>query len=109
MDGKRIEAFSDGFLAIIITIMILEFDIPKGDTFESLKQMIPHIVVYTLSFFVIAILWNNHHHLLKLVKKANNMILWKNHLLLFSISMIPFATGWLGESDFEGDTVATEW
>jgi uncharacterized membrane protein len=100
MNKNRLEAFSDGVLAIIITIMVLEFSVPKGHTFEDIKPLLPKVLGYILSFIYIAIYWNNHHHLLQTVKKVNGKILWANMHLLFWLSLIPFSTAWLGESNF---------
>lgn len=100
MNKNRLEAFSDGVLAIIITIMVLEFTVPKGHTFEDIKPLLPKILGYILSFIYIAIYWNNHHHLMHTVKKVNGKILWANLHLLFWLSLIPFSTAWLGESSF---------
>jgi uncharacterized membrane protein len=100
MNKNRLEAFSDGVLAIIITIMVLEFNVPKGYTFEDLRPLLPKVLGYILSFIYVAIYWNNHHHLLQTVKKVNGKILWANMHLLFWLSLIPFSTAWLGESSF---------
>lgn len=100
MKKNRLEAFSDGVLAIIITIMVLEFSVPNGQTFEDIKPLIPKVLGYLLSFIYLAIYWNNHHHLLHTVKKVNGKILWANMHLLFWLSLIPFSTAWLGESSF---------
>lgn len=106
METKRIEAFSDGFFSIIITIMVLELSLPQGNTFADLKQVLPMLYIYAFSFIVIAILWNNHHHMLYLAKCGGSKIMWKNHILLFMISLIPFATKWVGENNFSGNTVS---
>ena len=100
MKKSRLEAFSDGVLAIIITIMVLEIKVPEGDNFSSLKPLIPIAVSYLLSFLYIGIYWNNHHHMLHTVKYVNGKILWANMHLLFWLSLIPFATGWMGENKF---------
>jgi uncharacterized membrane protein len=100
MKKNRLEAFSDGVLAIIITIMVLEFSVPEGHTFNDLKPLLPKVLGYILSFIYIAIYWNNHHHLMHTVEKVNGKILWANMHLLFWLSLIPFATAWLGESEF---------
>ena len=100
MKKNRLEAFSDGVLAIIITIMVLEFSVPEGTTFNDLKPLLPKVLGYILSFIYIAIYWNNHHHLMHTVEKVNGKILWANMHLLFWLSLIPFATAWLGESHF---------
>jgi len=100
MNKNRLEAFSDGVLAIIITIMILEIKAPEDDSFESLKPLIPVILSYVLSFVYVGIYWNNHHHMLHVVKKVNGSILWSNLFLLFWLSLIPFGTSWIGEHHF---------
>jgi uncharacterized membrane protein len=96
MTKGRMEAFSDGVLAIIITIMVLELKEPEGYTFEALKPIIPSLISYVLSFIYIGIYWNNHHHLLHAVKQIKGNVLWYNMLLLFWLSLVPFATGWVG-------------
>lgn len=100
MNKNRLEAFSDGVLAIIITIMVLELKVPRGDTLETLKPLIPIFLNYVLSFLYIGIYWNNHHHLLHACRKITAKILWSNLHLLFWLSLLPFATGWLGENHF---------
>jgi uncharacterized membrane protein len=100
MNKTRLEAFSDGVLAIIITIMILEIKAPENDSFESLKPLIPVFLSYVLSFVYIGIYWNNHHHMFQVVKKISGSILWSNLFLLFWLSLIPFATSWIGEHHF---------
>jgi uncharacterized membrane protein len=100
MNKTRIEAFSDGVLAIIITIMVLEIKAPEEDSFESLKHLIPVFLSYVLSFIYVGIYWNNHHHMFQVVKKVNGSILWGNLFLLFWLSLIPFATSWIGEHHF---------
>lgn len=100
MHKNRLEAFSDGVLAIIITIMILEIKVPKESTFESLKPLIPVVLSYVLSFVYVGIYWNNHHHMFQVAKKVNGSILWGNLFLLFWLSLIPFATSWIGEQHF---------
>ncbi len=100
MHKGRLEAFSDGVLAIIITIMVLELKVPHGADLASLRPLIPVFLSYLLSFIYIGIYWNNHHHLLQAVKGVNGPILWANLHLLFWLSMIPFATGWMGENHF---------
>lgn len=100
MNKNRLEAFSDGVLAIIITIMILEIKVPEDNSFESLKPLIPVILSYVLSFVYVGIYWNNHHHMLQAVKKVNGSILWGNLFLLFWLSLIPFGTSWIGSQDF---------
>lgn len=100
MNKTRIEAFSDGVLAIIITIMVLELRAPHGQTLESLTALIPTFLSYSLSFIYIGIYWSNHHHLLHAAKKINGKMMWANLHLLFWLSLIPFTTSWLGESHF---------
>lgn len=100
MNKSRIEAFSDGVLAIIITIMILEIKVPNVNTFESLQPLIPVFISYVLSFIYVGIYWNNHHHLLQATKNVNGKVLWANLLLLFWLSLIPFATSWVGAQHF---------
>lgn len=100
MNKTRLEAFSDGVLAIIITIMVLELKIPHGTDWTALKPLLPIFLSYVLSFIYIGIYWNNHHHLLQATKQINGKILWANLHLLFWLSLIPFATGWMGENHF---------
>ncbi len=100
MNKNRLEAFSDGVLAIIITIMILEIRVPENNTFESLRPLIPVVLSYVLSFAYVGIYWNNHHHMFQVVKKVNGSILWGNLFLLFWLSLIPFATNWIGSQHF---------
>jgi len=103
---NRLEAFSDGVIAIIITIMVLEMKVPHGDDLASLRPLIPVFVSYVLSFTFVGIYWNNHHHLLHAIQKVNGPILWANMLLLFWLSLIPFVTGWMGENHFHRVPVA---
>ena len=100
MNKSRLEAFSDGVLAIIITIMVLEIKAPEDDSFESLKALIPVFLSYVLSFVYVGIYWNNHHHMMHTVKRVNGKILWANLHLLFWLSLIPFTTAWIGEHHF---------
>jgi uncharacterized membrane protein len=100
MGKNRLEAFSDGVLAIILTIMVLELKAPRGDSFAALGPLLPTFVGYALSFLYIAIYWNNHHHMLHAVKKVNGPILWANTHLLFWLSLVPFATAWMGSNSF---------
>lgn len=100
MNKNRLEAFSDGVLAIVITIMVLEFKVPEGHFFEDLKPLFPKLIGYILSFIYIGIYWNNHHHMMHTVQKVNGKILWANLHLLFWLSLLPFATAWIGESHF---------
>ena len=106
MNKTRIEAFSDGVLAIIITIMVLEIKAPEEDSFESLKHLIPVFLSYVLSFIYVGIYWNNHHHMFQVVKKVNGSILWYNTTLLFWLSLIPFATSWIGDHSFSKVPIA---
>ncbi len=99
--GKtRLEAFSDGVIAILITIMVLELKVPHGDTLETLQPLIPVFLSYVLSFIYLGIYWNNHHHMLHMCKNVTGSILWANSHLLFWLSLIPFSTGWMGENHF---------
>jgi uncharacterized membrane protein len=106
MNKARLEAFSDGVLAILITIMVLELKAPHGSDLASLKPMLPVLVSYVLSFIYLGIYWNNHHHLLNTVKLVNGSILWANLHLLFWLSLIPFVTNWMGENNFATVPVA---
>ncbi len=106
MGKNRLEAFSDGVLAILITIMVLELKVPHGAAFVDLATLLPTLVSYALSFIYLAIYWNNHHHLLHAVKKVNGPILWANTHLLFWLSLVPFATAWMGENHFAARPVA---
>ncbi|MCB0485484.1 MAG: TMEM175 family protein [Flavobacteriaceae bacterium] len=100
MNKGRIEAFSDGVLAIIITIMVLEIKVPHGNDFENLTPLIPVFLSYILSYIYLGIYWNNHHHMMHTVKKVSGGVLWANLHLLFWLSLIPFVTGWMGENNF---------
>lgn len=100
MTKGRLEAFSDGVLAIIITIMVLELKVPHGDSFASIQPLLPVFVSYILSFIYIGIYWNNHHHMLHATSKVNGSVLWANLHLLFWLSLVPFVTGWMGENHF---------
>jgi uncharacterized membrane protein len=100
MKKERLEAFSDGVLAIIITIMILGIKMPKGDKLIDLKPLIPIFLSYVLSFIYVGIYWNNHHHMMHTVKHVTGDILWANLHLLFWLSLVPFCTGWIGENHF---------
>ncbi len=100
MNKTRIEAFSDAVIAIILTIMVLELKIPHGDSLDQLTQLAPQFLSYILSFVYLGIYWNNHHHLFYAVKKVNGRILWANMHLLFWLSLLPFATGWMGENHY---------
>ena len=100
MSKTRLEAFSDGVIAILITILVLELKIPHVDTLEGLRPMLPVFACYVMSFVYLGIYWNNHHHLLHTVDYVNGRILWTNLHLLFWLSLIPFATAWMGENHF---------
>lgn len=100
MGKNRLEALSDGMIAIIITIMVLEMKVPHGESIEFLMPLIPVFLSYVLSFVYLAIYWNNHHHMIHTCKKVTGPILWANLHLLFWLSLIPFATGWMGENHF---------
>jgi len=100
MTKGRLEAFSDGVLAIIITIMVLEFEVPHEPSLAALAPLAPKFLSYLLSFIFLGIYWNNHHHLWQAVKRVNGSVLWANLHLLFWLSLIPFATGWMGENRF---------
>ena len=100
MGKARLEAFSDGALAIIITIMVLELKVPHGSDWPALQPLLPVFLSYVLSFIYIGIYWNNHHHMLHTVKRVNGGILWANLHLLFWLSLVPFVTGWMGENHF---------
>jgi uncharacterized membrane protein len=100
MGKSRLEAFSDGVLAIIITIMVLELKVPHGQSLESLIPLIPVFSSYVLSFVYLGIYWNNHHHMLHTCHRVTGPILWANLHLLFWLSLVPFATGWMGENHF---------
>src|ERR1700733_11763089 len=100
MNKNRLEAFSDGVFAIIITIMVLEIKVPVGESWESLKPLISVMMSYTLSFLFVGIYWVNHHHLLHTIQKVNSGILWSYIGVLFFLSLVPVATDWMGETHF---------
>jgi len=106
MTKSRLEAFSDGVLAIIITIMVLELKVPHEADFSALAELWPVFVSYILSFVFIGIYWGNHHHLLHTIHHVNSKIMWANMALLFSLSLIPFSTGWMGHNHFDKLPVA---
>ncbi|MDG4594100.1 MAG: TMEM175 family protein [Candidatus Contendobacter sp.] len=101
MGKGRLEAFSDGVLAIIITIMVLELKVPHGSNMGSLAPLLPNFLSYVLSFIYVGIYWNNHHHMLHTAKHVSGSVLWSNLNLLFWLSLFPFATGWMGENHIE--------
>jgi uncharacterized membrane protein len=101
MGKTRLEAFSDGVIAIIITIMVLELKVPHGADLDALAPLMPSFLSYVLSFIYVGIYWNNHHHLLHACKQVTGGVLWANLHLLFWLSLLPFATGWMGENHFE--------
>jgi uncharacterized membrane protein len=98
MSKARLEAFSDGVIAIIITIMVLELKVPHGADSAALRPLLPVFLTYVMSFVYIAIYWNNHHHMMHTVERINGRILWANTHLLFWLSLVPFVTGWMGEN-----------
>jgi uncharacterized membrane protein len=100
MGKGRLEAFSDGVMAIIITIMVLEIKVPHGDTLNDLRPLLPVLLSYILSFVYVGIYWNNHHHMLHATTTVTGAMLWANLHLLFWLSLFPFATGWMGENHF---------
>ncbi|MDT0642249.1 TMEM175 family protein [Zunongwangia sp. F363] len=100
MKKGRMEAFSDGVLAIVITIMVLEIKVPHGNNITNLEPLIPVFLSYVLSFIYIGIYWNNHHHMIHAAEKVTGAVLWANLHLLFWLSLIPFVTGWVGENHF---------
>src|SRR5580765_4933242 len=100
MSKGRLEAFSDGVLAVVITIMVLELKAPQGADWAALRPLLPVFLSYVLSFIFIGIYWSNHHHLLHAVQQVNGSILWANLHLLFWLSLTPFATAWMGENHF---------
>src|SRR2546423_15436853 len=105
MNKGRLEAFSDGVLAVIITIMVLEMKPPPGASLASLRPVVPVFLSYIVSFVFIGIYWNNHHHLLHATQRVNGATLWANLHLLFWLSLVPFTTAWIGENHFESWTV----
>ena len=100
MGKSRLEAFSDGVIAIIITIMVLELKVPHGESIDALAPLLPVFLVYVLSFIYVGTYWNNHHHMLHTIHKVTGPLLWANLHLLFWLSLFPFATGWMGENHF---------
>jgi len=106
MQKTRLEAFSDGVIAIIITIMVLEIKVPHGSEFADLQGLIPVFLSYMLSFIYLGIYWNNHHHMLHTITRVNGQILWANLHLLFWLSLVPFATGWIGQNNLSASPMA---
>src|ERR1051326_3151808 len=106
MEKNRLEAFSDGVIAIIITIMVLELKVPEGTDWAALKPRLPVFFSYVLSFIYVGIYWNNHHHMLQSTRHVNGAILWANLHLLFWLSLFPFATAWVGNNHFEATPTA---
>jgi uncharacterized membrane protein len=100
MSKGRLEAFSDGVIAILITIMVLELTVPHGTDLAALSELTPIFLSYVLSFVFLGIYWNNHHHLFQVAKQVNGNVLWANLHLLFWLSLVPFTTGWMGENNF---------
>jgi uncharacterized membrane protein len=107
MTKTRLEAFSDGVIAIIITIMVLELKVPHDASWHALEELWPVFISYIASFINLGIYWSNHHHLLHTIKEVRGGIMWANLHLLFWLSLLPFATGWMGENQFERNTVIT--
>ncbi|MDB5229313.1 MAG: hypothetical protein JWN76_118 [Chitinophagaceae bacterium] len=100
MGKGRLETFSDGVIAIIITIMVLEMKVPHGGSLQSLRPLLPVLISYLLSFIYLGIYWNNHHHMLHAAQHINGSVMWANMHLLFWLSLVPFASGWMGENNF---------
>jgi uncharacterized membrane protein len=107
MSTTRLEAFSDGVIAILITIMVLELKVPHGTDWTALRPLVPVFLTYVLSFIYLGIYWNNHHHMFQIVDRINGKILWANLHLLFWLSLVPFVTGWMGENHFAPVPTAT--
>ncbi len=106
MGKGRLEAFSDGVIAIIITIMVLELKVPRGAELAALVPVVPVLLSYLVSFAFVAIYWNNHHHMLHAAKRVDGKVLWANMHLLFWLSLLPFATGWIGEHPYDAAPTA---
>src|SRR3954447_3109229 len=100
MSTGRMEAFSDGVIAILITVMVLELPVPHGTTWAALHDSLPTLLTYVLSYAYLGIYWNNHHHMLQATGEVDGLVLWANLHLLFWLSLIPFTTGWMGENEF---------
>ncbi len=107
MTSNRLEAFTDAVIAIIITIMVIEFEAPEETDFKALIPMIPKLLSYLLSFVFLAIYWNNHHHLFQIIDRVNGKVLWANMNVLFWLSLVPFSTSWLGEHYYQAAPSAT--
>lgn len=107
MSKGRLEAFSDGVLAIVITIMVLELHVPEGEGFADLRPLLPLFSSYVLSFAYVGIYWNNHHHMFQAIRQVDGRTLWTNLHLLFWLSLIPFSTAWMGQTDFASAPTAT--
>ena len=105
MHKQRLEAFSDGVIAIIITIMVLELKVPHGESLNDLLSLLPVFIGHILSFIYVGIYWNNHHHMFQAVQKVNGKVLWANTHLLFWLSLVPFTTGWMGEHNMASGPV----
>ncbi|MCW2275209.1 DUF1211 domain-containing protein [Rhodoblastus acidophilus] len=106
MSSERLKAFSDGVIAIIITIMVLELKAPHGEDFSALAKLWPILLAYVVSFTYVAIYWNNHHHLFYVVESIDGAVLWANLVLLFCLSLLPFATAWAAETEFAAAPMA---
>jgi len=106
MSTTRLEAFSDGVVAILITIMVLELRVPAGDDWAALRPVLPVFLTYVLSFVYLGIYWNNHHHMLSVTERVTGGILWANLHLLFWLSLVPFVTGWMGQNAFAAEPTA---
>ena len=109
MSKSRLEAFSDGVIAILITIMVFEIKVPEGDDLAALMTVVPWLLTFLLSFLYLGIYWNNHHHMLQLTNRINGAVLWANLHLLFWLSLLPFVTGWLNRSVLSRLPVALYW
>jgi uncharacterized membrane protein len=107
MDKGRLEAFTDGVMAIVITIMMLEIKMPSGISLEALRPEIPQLLAYALSYVNVGIFWNNHHHMLQVTERVDGRVLWMNLLLLFWISLMPFTIRWMGDSSFAATPTAS--
>jgi uncharacterized membrane protein len=106
MNKNRLEAFSDGVIAILITILVLELKVPHATSWEALQPLLPVFLTYVLSYVYLGIYWTNHHHMLHMTHRINGKILWANLHLLFWLSLVPFVTGWMGENHFEAAPTA---